>query len=130
MTSLYHLLGVYAIIYLVTHSLFLRTMFNESIDILWLALALAILVLTSFLCWVLYYIAQLLKQSNNMVQEIRHQIERVEGLIDKMESMMGSFHDKFASTGAALGVIAKGVQYFFQRKADKDFGDEKRNDGA
>ncbi len=102
-------------------------MFNESIDFLWLALALAILILTSFLCWVLYYIAQLLKQANQTVMEIRHQVERVEGLIDKIESMVGSFHDKFASTGAALGVIAKGVQYFFQRKADKEFGGEENH---
>lgn len=105
-------------------------MFNESIDILWLALALAILILTSFLCWVLYYIAQLLKQANQTVIEIRNQVERVEKLIDKMESMMGSFHDKFASTGAALGVIAKAVQYFFHRKAEKEFGDEKHNGAA
>lgn len=52
-------------------------MFETSQDIFYLVLAFCVLWLTVFLCWALYYLVRILKQSNEMLSGFREKLAKV-----------------------------------------------------
>ncbi|MFH1632054.1 MAG: hypothetical protein ABIA47_03520 [bacterium] len=50
----------------------------EVTDILYIVLALCALWITLFVCWFIYQVAMVLKNVNDVLREVRFQIERVE----------------------------------------------------
>lgn len=94
-------------------------MISESIDILWLALAVSAIVLTFFISWSLYYVVQLLKQTNESLTALQGQIEHLNQVLNTAESVLQSFRERFAATGAALGTIASAVKFFFEKRGAK-----------
>lgn len=96
-------------------------MINESMDILWLALAVSAIILTFFISWSLYYVVQLLKQTLESLKELQCQIDHLNQVLNTAESVLSSFRERFASTGAALGTIASAIKFFVeQRNSNKN----------
>ncbi|TAN33579.1 hypothetical protein EPN28_02085 [Patescibacteria group bacterium] len=54
-------------------------MFENSKDILYLVLAFCVLWVTGFMCWMFYYLARLLRNTSQIVEEFR---TRLQGLTD------------------------------------------------
>jgi biopolymer transport protein ExbB/TolQ len=96
-------------------------MFDSSKDILYMVLAFASLWVAVFLCWTLYYVVQLLRNANEIVEEVRERAHRLEEMVrmirERMESMSGMV------TLAAQG-IGKLVGKAIEKKLAGDDEDE------
>lgn len=94
-------------------------MITESIDILWIALAVSALGLAFFTCWAMYYVVQLLKSTRDSMLDLQKQIEHIHQVLNTADSVLVSFRERFASTGAALGTIASAIKFFFEQRSKK-----------
>jgi len=74
-------------------------------DLLYIALTIAVLWIAAFLCWGLYELGRLLHQANDMVQDTREKISRVEKAI-------ASIKEKLESSVNYLGMFATGWKSF------------------
>ncbi len=101
-------------------------MFDTSKDILFIVLAFAALWVAIFLCWALYYGGKILKNANEMVEEVRERASRVDEAVrairQRLESMSGAF------SVVAQG-IAKLVGRVIDKKMEHDEDDDERDDG-
>ena len=77
-------------------------MLETSKDILNLVIALCIFFVTVFLVWSLYYLAQILKSSKEMVEEIRNKVEEFGDILTTLK-------DKITHSTTILTTVAKGV---------------------
>jgi predicted PurR-regulated permease PerM len=80
-------------------------MFDTSKDILFLVIALAVAVLTFFLCWFLYYMVSIIRQANSVVKEVESKIQSVGELIDAVK-------DKLTNSSAYLSLLVKSMTSF------------------
>ncbi len=76
---------------------------NSTHDILYLVGAICIAWITVFLCWALYQIGKLVHQANDVVQDTREKVERVE----KTLSTMGKYVAFMAEGGKQLVSMLK-----------------------
>lgn len=69
-------------------------MLNTSQDVLYLTVAICVAFFTVFLIWIMYYIAQITKQSNEMVTDFRNKMEELDqtakDIKDKVSNSMES----------------------------------------
>lgn len=86
-------------------------MFETSQDLFYVVLSLAILWFTVFLCWLLYQAARVLRNANNIIENItqklelitdavhtmREKMEKVSGVVGIMNTMVGGLAEKFLS---------------------------------
>ncbi|MFA6525013.1 MAG: hypothetical protein WCT33_01935 [Patescibacteria group bacterium] len=77
-------------------------MFDTSKDILFLVIALCVFVVTVFSVWILYYIAQILKSSKEMVEEIKNKVEEFGNILNLLK-------DKITHSTTMLTTVVKGV---------------------
>lgn len=77
-------------------------MLETSKDVLYIVLSFCALWLTIFFCWVIYYLAMLLKQAYDLTRTIREKVDKVEGLIDAAKQ-------KLERSSSHLALIAEGV---------------------
>ncbi|MFA6271693.1 MAG: hypothetical protein WC693_01110 [Patescibacteria group bacterium] len=77
-------------------------MFDTSKDILFLVIALCVFVVTVFSVWILYYIAQILKSSKEMVVEIKNKVEEFGNVLNLLK-------DKITHSTTMLTTVVKGV---------------------
>ena len=90
-------------------------MFSTSADVLNLALAACVIILTFFICWAIYYFIA-------SVQKIYKLIKRVEDGVTKAEEVLEIAKDKLKNSGAyfmILGEIAKKALEFVKEKSAK-----------
>ena len=103
---------------------YISSMFDSSKDILYMVLAFASLWVAVFLCWTLYYVVQLLRNANEIVEEVRERAHRLEEMVrmirERMESMSGMV------TLAAQG-IGKLVGKAIEKKLAANEEEESRN---
>lgn len=66
----------------------------EASDILLIVIAFCVLWVTAFVCWFIYHLAMMLKAMNEVMQEVRWSIEKVEQALQamKMKVEKGSIH--------------------------------------
>ena len=78
-------------------------MFESSKDIFYIVLSFCIFWLTVFLCWALYYLIRMLKQTNALMSDMRDRIEQITNVITVLKSklveygmkgLMNLFHRK------------------------------------
>lgn len=85
-------------------------------DILFIVLAFAAVWVAVFLCWALYYVARLLRNANEIVEEVRERANRIEEAVrlirDKVEHLSGSF--TFVSEA-----VLRIVNFFMEKKKEK-----------
>lgn len=92
-------------------------MLETSKDVLYIVLALCALWLTVFLCWVIYYVAMLLKQAYDFTKGARQTLIKFEALVDLVKS-------KLERSGSHLMLLVESVgqltQYVIKRRADAE----------
>jgi uncharacterized protein YoxC len=71
-------------------------MLDTSKDLLYIVLSLCILWFTVFLCWLLYQAARVLKNANEIIENLTHKLELItdavhfiKGKVDNLSSSMG-----------------------------------------
>jgi len=76
---------------------------NESKDLLYMAISLAVLLLTVFSCWAIYYLARILQQSFQIVKEMRDRLHKVDTVIDAVK-------EKIEHSASYLLLIGEGIK--------------------
>lgn len=89
---------------------------ENSRDLLNIVLAFAIVWLTVFLCWLLYYVVMVFKNTKEMIEEVR-------GRFRAIEEGIRAIRERFEHASASLTFISEGVvkliQYFVERRREK-----------
>ncbi|MFA5358366.1 MAG: hypothetical protein WC310_00925 [Patescibacteria group bacterium] len=98
-------------------------MLENSKDLLYIVISFCVLWLTAFLCWMIYYIAMLLKQGYDVAKSIRQKVEKVEGLIDLAKSKLekSTSHLALVSEG-----VAQLVKYLINKKQEAKTKNKKK----
>lgn len=92
---------------------------TSTLDILYLALAIAVVWIAGFLCWGLYEMARLMRQANEMVTDAREKISRV-------EKAFASIKEKIESSVNYLAVFASGWKTFLHLFESREERKEQR----
>lgn len=83
------------------------------IEIFYIVLAFCVLWLTAGLFWLIWQVATMLRNINEVVSEGRE-------VMNKVESALAGIHQKFESATSSMGVVvqlaAKGMEYLMERK--------------
>ncbi len=86
--------------------------FDSSKDILFIVIAVCIGWVTIFLCWMLYYVTKILKNTSQIIEEFR---TRLQGLLDAVNYV----RDKVENMSNILTMITSGVGGMVQRVVTK-----------
>jgi uncharacterized protein YoxC len=86
-------------------------------DILYIVIAFAVLWLTIFLSWTLYYLIGILKDARDTVHGVKKAASAV-------ESAMSHIKDKFGSILNIVSVIGEGVRMVMGKVADRALGND------
>lgn len=91
-------------------------MFETSKDLLYIVLAFCVLWFTIFICWAIYYFAQILRQFNKTLKSLSNVIEKTSGLVDFAK-------EKLDLTANILTLvftgIKEGISYLQEKKTIK-----------
>jgi hypothetical protein len=63
-------------------------MLETSQDLFYVVLAFCILWFTVFMCWALYYFIKMLKQTNELLEDIKHRITQASNVFTFLKSKM------------------------------------------
>lgn len=87
-------------------------MFESSKDILYIVLAFCALWVTIFICWVIYYVAMILKQTYSLINDVKEKMatidEAIRGILEKLEH-----------SSAYLALIADGAKFLIKHFTEK-----------
>lgn len=87
-------------------------MLETSKDLLFIVISFCVFVFTGFLVWVLYYLAMILKQTNEVVADVRRKLEAI-------DEILYTIKERVAQSAATISTVAKGVTQilnYFQGK--------------
>ncbi|MDD4995308.1 MAG: hypothetical protein PHW53_02510 [Patescibacteria group bacterium] len=91
-------------------------MFDSSKDILYIVIAFCVLWVTIFLCWVIYYVAMILRQAHSLMNELKEKMQAIDDAIRGVR-------EKIEHSSVHLALIADGarylVKYFTENKESK-----------
>lgn len=91
-------------------------MFLESSkDILYLVIAFSVLWLTAFLCWALYYVISILRDTADLIEDVKNKLDALENAVTGMKERM-------SKSVSALGTMATGAKFamqLFEKHAEK-----------
>jgi hypothetical protein len=91
-------------------------MIETTKDILYLVISFVVLLLTIFLCWVIFYVAMILKEFKKIVFDVRRKIELVETVLNVLK-------DKIEHTSSYLKLLMESVgnivEFLRDRKEEK-----------
>jgi hypothetical protein len=110
-------------------------------DIMYLAIALSVVVLTGFLCWLIFYAVQILKTTSEVAREMRDRLFTITTLLGDVASKiegMYSIINSWSGFGDLIKnkVRSKAASFFGTKKtaytgvADNDSDDETDADSA
>lgn len=98
---------------------------SNSKDILFFVLSLAVLWLTIFSCWLLYYIISIFREIRGVLRDTRAKI-------NAFEECFISFKNKIENSFSALTIISETlkqiVNYFLSKRKSKEEDDEIESD--
>jgi len=94
---------------------------STSKDILYIVLAFAVLWITIFLSWTLYYLIGILKDARDTVHGVKKAASAV-------ESAMSHIKDKFGAIINILSVVGEGVKMAMGKVADRALGGNLEDD--
>lgn len=81
-------------------------MYLSSHDALLLAGAISLLFVSGFLCWVLFELGRMLRQANDVLEDTREKIDRIETFVSDVSERIGS-------ASQYLGVLATAGKEIF-----------------
>jgi hypothetical protein len=73
-------------------------MIESTIDLMYIALTVSILVFTIFLCWMMYYAVQILRQGNEVISDIRQKLA-------EFEEALANIKDKVMTSAASISLV-------------------------
>ena len=82
-------------------------MIDVSQQVLYLTLAGSIAVFTVFLVWIMYYIAQIAKQSNEMVSDFRVKMEELDESVQQLKDKVSGSVENLATMGEQVAYIVE-----------------------
>ncbi len=89
-------------------------MIESSQDILNLVIAFCVLWVTVFLCWMFYYVARILKNANQIVEEFRTRLQMLTETVDYLRGRVENIHNILS---VATGGVAEAVKGMVSKKA-------------
>lgn len=78
-----------------------------SLDFLYLVIAFCILIFTGFLIWIMYYLAMILRQGNEMITDFRKKLEEIEEAIMNIKEKVVSSANSVSFLVKELGNLSK-----------------------
>ncbi|MBU4315266.1 hypothetical protein KJ673_02565 [Patescibacteria group bacterium] len=81
----------------------------ETSDILYIVLAFCALWITAFICWFIYQVAVMLKRVNDLIAELKWQVEKV-------EQALAGIRGKFEESGEHLSSMAQHLKSYISKK--------------
>jgi len=99
-------------LFIVNHK---NNMLETSKDLLNIVIALAVLWLTVFLCWMIYYMAMILKKINEVMEKVTSTLDAIAGFFTKAKEKVNSV----GTTLAAAMEIGKKVVALVKEKQEK-----------
>jgi len=91
-------------------------MFETSKDLLLIVLSFCILWFTIFICWAIYYFAQILRQLNKTLKSLSSVIEKASGLIDFIKEKVDITSNVMT---LVITGIKEGIGYLQEKKIKK-----------
>lgn len=88
---------------------------DSSKDILYLVIAFSVLWLTAFLCWALYYVISILRDTADLIEDVKSKLDMLTSAIEGMR-------DRMSKSVSALGTMATGAKFamgLFEKHAEK-----------
>jgi uncharacterized protein YoxC len=93
----------------------LKNMF-QSQDILYIVLAFCALWITAFMCWLIWQVAMILKNVNDVMGEVREKIVKIE---EAITGIRGKFERATVGLSFLVDGIRKIAEYVIERKTEK-----------
>lgn len=90
-------------------------MISNSKDVLYIVLSLAVLWLTIFFCWLLYYFIAIMRECQRGVKDFRERLHRLDEAIQGIKEKFEHSISIFAVMGEAVKQL---VSYFINKKVD------------
>lgn len=94
-------------------------MFDTSVDLMYGALTLSILIFTGFLVWIMYYIVQILKQGNEVITDIRNKVAEFEQSINSIREKVMASASSITFIAQEIGTIVEFVKKRQVKKATR-----------
>lgn len=95
-------------------------MFENPRDILYIVISFCIIWVTVFLCWMFYYAARLLKNFNQIVEELRVRLQSLSDMINGLHSKVEGLSVLLTGAlGGAGAIVKKYVGNRVQRWAER-----------
>lgn len=91
-------------------------MVSTSKDILYIVLSIAILWITVFFCWLLYYFVAIMREMRGSVKDIRDKIHRLDDAVCHIKEKFERSISVFSVTGEAIKQL---VSYLAEKKKEK-----------
>lgn len=97
-------------------------MFETTKDILYIVLAFCALWVTIFMCWVIYYVAMILRQTHGLMKDVQDKMQT-------LEETISGLREKIEHSSTYLALIADGAKYLIAHFTEKKKrGRPKKND--
>ena len=94
-------------------------MFETSQDVLYLTVSICVALFTGFLVWIMYYIAQISRQSNEMIEDFRIKMEELDQSIKDIKEKVGTSIESITTVGEQVGSIMEIVTKLTGNKSTK-----------
>ena len=94
-------------------------MFETSQDILYVTVAVCIAVFTIFLVWIMYYVAQISRQSNEMIADFRQKMEELDETMTSLKTKVNDSVDSLAAVSSQVGSILEFIKSLTGRSSTK-----------
>ncbi|MFH1789755.1 MAG: hypothetical protein ABH832_01665 [bacterium] len=94
--------------------------FDSTKDILYIVIAFCILWITVFMCWMFYYIARILRNASQIVEEFRIKLQMLSETVNHMRTKIEYLSDLFTfGTSGVGGMVAKMASRHAKKAVDK-----------
>lgn len=94
-------------------------MFESSQDILYITVSVCVGVFTIFLVWIMYYVAQISKQSNEMITDFRSKMEELDESIQDIKTKVSTSVESLSSMSQQIANIVQLIRGFTDKKAKR-----------
>ncbi len=105
-------------------------MLNNSQDVLYITVSICVATFTFFLVWIMYYVAQISRQSNEMIADFREKMEELDESIQDIKEKVSTSVDSLATVSEQVGNIMEVVRGFSSKAPRKRVRRKRKSDEA
>ncbi len=95
---------------------------ETSVDVMYVVISVCIVIFTGFLVWIMFYVAQILRQGNEVIGEIRIKIAEFEETLDQLKERVVSSATSISYIASEIGGVVelvKGMKKKTRKKGAK-----------